>query len=330
MEVQQTSFSPTRQVVVRTLSGEQALCPCEGPVLVNELCTALAESSMGLKLAQAGLTPRLLRGTTELSPLSTEPVYADADEAEVALTVVYPSGPWSEALPLVNQVRPGNVDESANRLACIEVASIGGLEQVAQVIFFRALAEPARCSVLVDLVLALCRHHPGFGKLPAEREGDPPHTLRRALVDACQVEFETLAPSPESSGEDLGQAGKVGERRARLAAFGRLVGHLFLRELLAVRVIRVIVQGLLGSSHARSSSAPLDEVAVECAVELLMVAGPRLDILVDTGGRALVTQCFARLEAPPLTPGTRGWLLFQDLRHRRAKGWAVGSPAVAA
>jgi len=155
---------------------------------------------------------------------------------------------------------------------------------------------------------------------------------RRVLLTACQHEFESLpcslGPTPEAavkmSTDEANE--EISRRKKRLLANMRFIGHLFLRELLAVKVMASVVYDLIGTKE--SASAP-EEHKIECACALLSTIGYTFDQRVD--GQLLMTQFLSRMnDLKSVQDGTKRGLyskrvqfLIQDVQEMRDNGWVT-------
>ena len=170
-----------------------------------------------------------------------------------------------------------------NMLADMELQHVEELTCVLHVIFSKALSEPAHNESYAHLVAALQVRHP---RLPLEPESQTSLSFTRVLLGICQQEFENmpaLDPSSQdrarfSSSEALQQ--ELIRRKHRMLACVSFLGHLFLRRLLALKVIGQIAHDFIGIKEG----APLpEEEAIECVLELLVVVGRTLDETVPDG-----------------------------------------------
>jgi len=192
---------------------------------------------------------------------------------------------------LLNKICPDNLQTIIDQLADIELHKADELDAVIRIIFGKALTEPHYCETYADMVQSLRTRYPEF---PPENEGDKPQTFTRVLLNTCQEEFESLPqtfePTEEErlkySPDDLNLEMK--KRKDKILANMKLIGNLFLRHLLAVRVIGQVVHDLIGIKERNP-----EEHMIECVCELLQAIGYTLDS--TQSERALMTQFSARL-----------------------------------
>jgi len=234
-------------------------------------------------------------------------------------------------MSLLNKICPENCKAIARRIRDeAKVVSISELEIVIMMIFTKALSEPHYCQTYADLVFYLKNEMPEF----VSEDGVKPVTFQSSLVTVCQNEFEsmpkTLEPTPEEaaqySHEELNA--RKSQSKARLLANMRFIGNLFLRNLLATKVVDMIAQDLLlCNSEAQDMNAP-EEHVVECICELVVAIGLTLEA-VPLGGASLAQVCRRLLELKQMkTPegcevySKRIQFIILDLLELREVGWA--------
>jgi hypothetical protein len=195
---------------------------------------------------------------------------------------------------LLNKICPDNLKTIVERLAQIELSKSDELEFVIRIIFGKALNEPHYCETYADMVFALRSRYPEF---PAELEGEKPLTFTRVLLNTCQNEFEQLPTTFEATEEEKNQyaAGALNvilkKRKDKMLANMKFIGNLFLRQLLAVKVIGQVVHDLVG---IREAGVLPEEHMIECVCELLQSIGHTLEN--TTHGKMLMSQFSARLQ----------------------------------
>jgi len=223
-----------------------------------------------------------------------------------------PDAPWPKATPapstpdeilerrvrsLLNKICPDSLQVISEQLAAMEVKNAEQLGTIIKLIFGIALSYPHYCETYADLVFALRIRYPEF---PAEREGEKAVTFVRVLLNTCQQEFEdlenlqiwstTVEPTDleRSSMEPADLAREVQMRKKERLANVKFIGQLFLRQLLAVKVIGQVVHDLIGIRDKMP-----EEHMIECTCELLYDIGKFLDLTVN--GKALMSQFLSRL-----------------------------------
>jgi len=192
---------------------------------------------------------------------------------------------------LLNKICPDNLQVITEQLAAIELQNVEQLETIIKLIFGIALTDPHYCETYADMVFTLKSCYPEF---PAEREGEKTVTFARALLNTCQNEFESLPTTFEPTDEERAHmeradlAHEMQRRKKKMLANMKFIGHLFLRKLLAVKVIGQIVHDLIGIKE----DLP-EEHMIECTCELLCTVGYTLDL--SEHGKALTSQILSRL-----------------------------------
>jgi hypothetical protein len=228
---------------------------------------------------------------------------------------------------LLNKVCPEKFTTVVGKLTAIKVNSVEALEIIIELIFKKALSEPHYSETYADLVFGLRSTFPEF---PA-RDGRKMVSFKSSVLHICQAEFEELLSSPEPSDHEV--ANRPGEdfesmcqdRRARMRANMRFVGHLFLRQLLSAKVIGGIISELT-LCDIDEDVAP-QENAIECACELLNSVGFTLEAM--PAGQVALPAIFERLRALKVmkTPEGKGsytkrvQFMIQDIIDTREAGW---------
>jgi len=217
------------------------------------------------------------------------------------------------------------------KLSVLPVSRGEELQQVVGLVFQKAVSEPHYCQTYADLILALRSAYPKF---PAT-DGGRPITFRSSLIDVCQEEFEalpvTLKPPQEAGEERDAEELELcrGKRKCRMLANMRLIGHLFLRQLLPAKVIVHVLEELIFRSR-EESKVPMEH-AVECACELLAATGHAIEALAE-GKRVVVRACgrLRELKDSQTAQGRhiyskRMQFVIQDLLDVRSAGWTQRS-----
>jgi hypothetical protein len=192
---------------------------------------------------------------------------------------------------LLNKICPENMKTIVERLAQVDLHKAEELQHVITIILNKALAEPHYCETYADMVFALRTRYPEF---PPEHEGEKAHTFTRVLLNTCQTEFENLPTSFEPTDEERQKYSAdelrldISQRKAKMLANMKFIGNLFLRQLLAVKVIGQVVHDLIGIKDQHP-----EEHMIECVCELLQAIGYSLDN--TQHGKMLVTQFSHRL-----------------------------------
>jgi hypothetical protein len=227
---------------------------------------------------------------------------------------------------LLNKICPDNLKTIVDRLASVDLHKAEELEHVIRIIFSKALAEPHYCETYADMVFSLRTRYPEF---PPEHEGEKAHSFTRILLNTCQNEFESLPTSFEPTEEEKNTYSAddlrldIGKKKEKVLANMKFIGNLFLRQLLAVKVIGQVVHDLIGIKDA-----PIEEHMIECVCELLQAIGFSLDN--TQHGKMLVTQFSHRLmdlkkEVDPATGkqlfSKRIQFRIQDLIDLRGRNW---------
>lgn len=191
-------------------------------------------------------------------------------------------------LALLNKISPENFHTIVDRFAAVELKDSEELSKVIKMIFQQVLRQPFYCETYADMVKKLQDRTIPF------KNGV---TFKRLLINACQEEFENLSASLQFATDGLTREEVFDEkkkRKDRVLANMKFIGYLCLRKMIALRVIRGIVQELI-AFEGSSDEFPQEE-HVECALELVQAVGSSLDHLHQRQeGHVLITQFISRL-----------------------------------
>jgi len=227
---------------------------------------------------------------------------------------------------LLNKICPETVATIGEKMAEVTVDTAEELEQVIGLIFKKALSEPHYCETYADLVFCL---KSAFPKFP-NPDGGNKLTFKGILLNICQREFEALPSSmapvqDDTSNLDMGEVEFMRKKRKdRVLANMKLIGHLFLRDLLSAKVIGSVIQEL--TLVDRADMVP-EEHIIECAVELIMSIGHTLESM-PAGKQALQQVCGRLLDLKQQTKkdgrglySKRIQFAIQDFLDTRSAGW---------
>jgi hypothetical protein len=227
---------------------------------------------------------------------------------------------------LLNKVCPENIASVIEKLSSVDVPHAAALEQVIELIFKKALAEPHYCETYADLVFGLKSTFPEFPSV----DGSKPTTFKSSVLNICQSEFEELLASPEPSEEERKELEpeelefRRSQRKNRMRANMRFIGHLFLRQLLSAKVIGSVLCEL---TLVEQADIVPEEHAIECACELLNAIGFTLESM-PAGRAALAAVCkrMIELKAAKTEEGRQAYskrvqFAMQDILDARAAGW---------
>jgi len=162
-------------------------------------------------------------------------------------------------------------------------------------------------------------------------DGGKPVSFKSSLLNICQAEFETMSVTlVGNAGEDDDcNAAELEfrrkQRKGRVLANMKFIGHLFLRKLLSAKVIGSIIEDLAMCSSA--SGAVPEEHVVECICELLTAIGYTLESM-PSGASATKQVCGRLLELKQQKDALgkqvyskRIQFNIQDVLDMRAAGW---------
>lgn len=149
---------------------------------------------------------------------------------------------------LLNKVCPTTLDTIVMRFATeVELHNANDLESAIHEIHHHVLRNPVYCKTYADMVFVLQCKEPN---------------LKRVVINACQNEFERYRAMV---GED--DRGRKERARANI----QFIGELFLRNLLACKVLSQLIDSLLLSKDV------LKEFDLELVLQLLSTVGHTLE-----------------------------------------------------
>merc|ERR1711920_8311 len=172
---------------------------------------------------------------------------------------------------LLNKISERNQQVIVERMAELALNDADELQLVIQIIFRTALDEPFYCKIYVSMIEKLKSRYPEF---PPEAEEEKPITFMRVLLNTCQLEYEALPATldpPAENKENMIQEEVDDFRKpikGRALANMKFIGNLYLRGLLATKVISTIIHDLLSGDDNLPK-----EYKVECACALLTHVG---------------------------------------------------------
>lgn len=223
-------------------------------------------------------------------------------------------------LALLNKISPENFHTIVDRFAAVELKDSKELSKVIKMIFDQVLRQPFYCETYADMVQTL---QVRYQATPFENGV----TFRRLLISACQEEFENLSASLQFATEGMTSEEVLDEkkkRKDRVLANMKFIGYLYLRQMLALKVIGNIVQELINFDGS-ADTFPQEE-HIECALQLLQAVGCSLDQRQE--GQILMTRFISRLTTLKTSQADgrkfyskRVQFQIQDLVELRSTNW---------
>jgi len=319
-------FSRVQSASATTTRKEQLFLPVP---FSRSITTESLTSGFGPGFARAATEPMVL-GTPFMRSVTSESISTPFARARTVSC-----DPLDElrriVQSLLNKVCPENVSTIADKIGMINVSKADELEVIIKLIFRKALAEPHYCETYADLIFSLRSAFPEFPSVDGKNI-----TFTSSILNICQNEFETLPCLFEETAED-GEKHGNGEidfahkqRKDRMLANMKLLGHIFLRQLLPARVISSVIQELVLGNGDEENHRP-EEHSIECACELLMSTGHTLESVAS--GRLSIQLVCGRLteligwktaEGKGLY-SKRIQFLVQDMLDTRLAGWTKKS-----
>jgi len=233
----------------------------------------------------------------------------------------------------LNKICPENSSTIVQRIAELDVSTTEDLDLVIDSIFKKALTEPHYVETYADMAFALNEQLPEY----PPTDGGKPATFKTSLLNICQREFESVSTILADDADLYGLGAEAAtfkklERKHRVLANMKFIGHLFLRRLLSTKVIQSVALDLVARGTQTSPTGVAMEAipeahAIECVCELLLAVGFTLESL-PTGKHAIGQVCarLVELKRKKLKGGTdvyskRIQCVIQDLLDIRAAGW---------
>jgi len=145
------------------------------------------------------------------------------------------------------------------------------------------VSKHARCGeTYADIMFSLRMVAPTF-----DMENKTPMTFTRILLNATQDAFEEMC-AKFSNAEKNGSLKGDQETVNSLIAVVSFIGHLYVRRLVAARVVAQVVHDLIGVRDRQP-----EQNLIHCVCELMQVVGKAIDS--NKQGNMLMTQFLARL-----------------------------------
>jgi len=278
--------------------------------------------------ARSSKTPKSTRALSDMMLTPSDKAYRTPKSKEAGLSFVSRDEELRRLVKsFLNKICPENVQTIVEKLAQIQVNDAQELELLITLIFKKALAEPHYCETYADLVFAL---KSSFAEFPPGPDGAKPITFKSLLLNICQSEFEALPNilDPTEDDENITDPEEIEfrrkQRKNRVLANMKFIGHLFLRQLLSAKVIGSVIQELVLCDN--EDQVP-EEHVIECTLELLLNIGYTLETI-PFGAQSLTQVCgrLRDLKGRKRATGQgvysrRIQFAIQDLLETRGAGW---------
>jgi translation initiation factor 4G len=215
---------------------------------------------------------------------------------------------------LLNKLTEERFESLCGQILALPLSTPDQLATLATEIFEKAATQNGFRSLYTELCARLDAH---LADAPSAIGGK---AFRKALVSECQASFERHAQSTHAVAleklyeENLEVAIKLKTHRIGNMRF---IGELFVRRLLAPKLIAPIVHELLDG----------DELAIESLIALLVIIAPIFEAKPSLY-QAPLKDAFANLRRKQTQKGISSRLRcgLSDLFDARARGWAHRSP----
>eukprot|EP00741_Cyanophora_paradoxa_P021364 tig00021350_g20623.t1 len=190
---------------------------------------------------------------------------------------------------ILNKLTPEKFDTLTGQILNAGIESFATLKKVIDLVFDKAVGEPAFCKVYAELCAKLAKELPEFKPSPEEQAV----SFKRILLNKCQEEFE-LHKEAETKIEKLKDLSKedreVEERKIRMRMLGniRLIGELFKQRMLTEKIMHDCVMMLLGPKKEE-----IHEDNLEALCRLMETVGQQMD---HEKARPYIDKYFARVK----------------------------------
>ena len=220
------------------------------------------------------------------APLDIE--VAPLEKTERRYTVVKDIPPDTRLLrslnAILNKLTPEKFDTLVEQVLALRITNVGLLRDCVTAVFEKALAEPNFSPVYAQFCVRLSEALPAF---PSEDPASPGEaSFRKLILNQCQSEFENeshkLSAAQVESMSDAEKDEHATMVKRRTLGTIRFIGELYIRKMIASRILRHCASLLFGDS-----SHPVEE-DIEALCRLLETTGKTLET--SKGKDAAVNQ----------------------------------------
>lgn len=222
---------------------------------------------------------------------------------------------------ILNKITPEKYDSLMQAMLELhfDVSNQDLLNKIIACVFERAVQHQLFCNLYADVCRDLTQK---FAQTHNKKEGDEANrtayaSFRRALLNKCQVEFETPPPMPDNiSVEEKMDL----ERRQRSRQLGNIkfIGELFKRKMLTEKIMHEVIKRLLLGIPPQETHQPTDE-EIEVLCRLLKTVGQQLD---RPQAATYMDHYFVRIRALQQShPRSRMRFMLQDTIELRNENW---------
>lgn len=204
---------------------------------------------------------------------------------------------------ILNKLTPEKFDTLVDKVIDLKIDSAALLRDVVTSVFEKALAEPNYSPVYAEFCVKLSARLPSF---PAnENDTQNTHNFKRLILNQCQQEFENQDGAVSESGElapgrvtlaafeamnDEEKNEHLAKLKRRTLGTIRFIGELFVRAMLAAKIMRNCIALLVGDAEAPN------EENMEALCKLLETVGKLLDNKAQPANHDFLNNVFLELE----------------------------------
>ena len=227
-------------------------------------------------------------------------------------------------MSLLNKITVDSFQGITNQIAEIEITQPWQMDVVIGLIFDKAVVEHHYSELYADMCKKLRNTWPELTGVDQETGQSVPVTFTRAIIEKCQVEFDAIPDTLETTEADLAKArGNLDDleifkhkKKERILGNMKFIAQLFLMRILSSRVVRSVVEQLLFRTDEP------EEHYIECIGILLHNIGATL--MGSESGRAYVGQFVDRMKdlCTRECYGKRIKFLMKDVTDAAEAGWA--------
>ncbi|GAB5368191.1 hypothetical protein AAMO2058_001297800 [Amorphochlora amoebiformis] len=184
---------------------------------------------------------------------------------------------------VLNKICPENFESLVNKVISgteqdLHIDSKGLMDMAAELTFEKAIAESVFCSTYAQFCTSLWRKLPKFevetGRMldpkTKSRAGTRIHDFRRVILNKCQQEFELYTNSEKILAVSEEQKVEESKSKKRILGTIRLIGELYVREMITLKIITYCTQLL-------SRRKPVRPEFIEALCKLLETIGKKLE-----------------------------------------------------
>ena len=228
-----------------------------------------------------------------------------------------------QTMSLLNKITVDSIYTITNQIAEIEITQPWQMDVVIGLIFDKAVVEHHYSEMYAEMCKKLRNTWPELTGIDQETGQSIPVTFTRAIIEKCQVEFDAIPDTLDSTEADIAKARGnpddlellMMKRKERILGNMKFIAQLFLARILSSRVVRSVVEQLLFRTDEP------EEHYIECVGILLHNIGTTL--MESDSGRAYIGQFVDRMQdlCTREVYGKRIKFMMKDVIDAAEAGW---------